>query len=407
MTISAPCYSRPPAPPAQVDSALESPGPRLLARHQAWLDAMLVADRGPWKIDFPRSPAPSYNISRDRGRPLTKWRDLHPPAPASRGCAVCSCSRASPRRSPKPKTPPAGRRAVAVALACLNLSSGWWELWWCGSRGASTSSASAGGRRGSSPFPRQLARAQFSSRPVFPATSRRWTWRPARGGGGGRDGQPRACALRGRARRGEEPHPRAARPPPPRREGAGAGPSPASPSDVLTDRLERGLGVVDGAHRLGVEPDSSAGSDGGASDSSLRTDSTMSLGGASSVAGSDGGSGAPAQRPLRRGRGAAVAVERDAPAAAGARCSGGGVERDRGGGGRVGGRLDRGPQGVRPADARRRRARSGRSVPVVVVCTKTDVAPCPLPQMDAALTENADVVAVSACAARTPASCGA
>ena len=38
----------------------------------------------------------------------------------------------------------------------------------------------------------------------------------------------------------------------------------------------------------------------------------------------------------------------------------------------------------------------GRSVPVVVVCTKTDVAPCPLPQMDAALTENADVVAVSA-----------
>ena len=37
-----------------------------------------------------------------------------------------------------------------------------------------------------------------------------------------------------------------------------------------------------------------------------------------------------------------------------------------------------------------------RALSLLVVCTKTDVAPCPLPQMDAALTENADVVAVSA-----------
>ena len=293
---------------------------------------------------------------------------------------------------------------VAVALACLNLSSGLvgvvvvWLAWRFDVIGVCRRVAP-----GLVPFlSRQLARAQFSSRRNISCHFEAMDLAPNLEevvAAGATDSLARVLFVGERGvgkssliRALREHHRRRAA------KALARGPSPASPSDVLTDCLER-TGSVSSVARTdsASSSDSSAASDGGASDSELsRTDSTMSLGGASSVAGSDGGSSTSATAVEAGGaaRRSPSSVMRQLPPVPGAAAGASSA-------------IEVAVvvwEAVSSEDlkayARRMRgavARAlGRSVPVVVVCTKTDVAPCPLPQMDAALTENADVVAVSA-----------
>ena len=82
---------------------------------------MLVADRGPWKIDFPAiSGAELQHLPRSRTAAHKNGETCTHRHPASRGCACRAPALALRRGARKPKTPALRRPPCSpVALACL------------------------------------------------------------------------------------------------------------------------------------------------------------------------------------------------------------------------------------------------------------------------------------------------